>query len=191
MAPGTPLHVASSLPRSAPQQPPEAWSTFIPADPCRCVGRRKQGGLPSSWGIPLKARPGLGTPAARPTVSHSDRPDPACSQANGFGIPQRQTISELTHAAALSRCLRFAPTSHPVNGKTRYRPARYGFDRAGLSPAGFQSASFTHSSEILLPQALLGAMGFVSLPPVPPSSREGNDRASQVPGKPLCAFALF
>jgi len=49
----------------------------------------------------LKARPGLGTPAARPTVSHSDRPDTAYRQAKGVGIPQRETISELTHAARL------------------------------------------------------------------------------------------
>jgi hypothetical protein len=30
---------------------------------------------------------------------HSDHPDSACGQANGLGNPQRQTISELTHAA--------------------------------------------------------------------------------------------
>ena len=64
--------------------------------------------------------------------------DTAFRQANGVGIRNDETLSELNPHGPLPHCLRFAPTSHPVNGKTRFRPARYGVDRAGLSPAGLQ-----------------------------------------------------
>lgn len=32
----------------------------------------------------------------------------------------------------------YIPASRPANGNTCYRPARYGFDRVGLAPAGVQ-----------------------------------------------------
>jgi hypothetical protein len=35
---------------------------------------------------------------------------------------QRETFSELNLHGLLPCCVRFAPTSHPVNGNTRYRP---------------------------------------------------------------------
>ena len=65
-------------------------------------------------------------------------PDAAFRQANGVGIRNENKLSELNPHGPLPCCLRFAPTSHPVNGKTRYRPARYGVDQAGLAPAGSQ-----------------------------------------------------
>ena len=58
-----------------------------------------------------------------------------------------RSISELNPHGLLTPCVRFAPASHPTNGNTRYRPARYGFDRTGLAPAGFQQeVSLTHRS---------------------------------------------
>jgi len=71
-------------------------------------------------------------------TSHSGCPDTAFRQANSVGIRNEETISELNPHGLLPYCVRFAPASHPANGNTRYRPARYGFDRAGLAPAGFQ-----------------------------------------------------
>ncbi len=77
------------------------------------------------------------------------RPDAVFRQANGVdirhGIRFRSctlaarflaAFSELHPRGPLPRCLRFTPASRPTRGKARYRPARYGFGRAGLSPAG-------------------------------------------------------
>jgi hypothetical protein len=55
----------------------------------------------------------------------------ACSDSNIKLTADRGFIDSL-----LPCCVRFAPASHPANGNTRYRPARYGFDRAGVAPAG-------------------------------------------------------
>ena len=63
--------------------------------------------------------------------------DAAFRNQNNVGIAIRP-ISGLNHRSLLTHCVRLAPAGHPANGNTRYRPARYGFDRAGLSPAGLQ-----------------------------------------------------
>jgi hypothetical protein len=52
-------------------------------------------------------------------------------------------ISGLNHRDLLTHCVRFAPASHPTSGNTRYRPARYGFDRAGPAPAGLRPVGVT------------------------------------------------
>jgi hypothetical protein len=73
---------------------------------------------------------------------------------HGVGIAIRP-ISGLNHRDLLTHCVRFASASHPTNGNTRYRPARYGFDRAGLAATGLhQEVSVTHlssSSSALIP----------------------------------------
>src|SRR5271169_2256935 len=80
--------------------------------------------------------------------------DPAATGRPAYRIAMR-SISELNPHGLLTHCVRFAPVSHPTNGNTRYRPARYGFDRAGLTPAGFhQEVSLAHpssSSSALIP----------------------------------------
>src|SRR5262245_44868917 len=79
-------------------------------------------------------------------TSHNGVPDTAFRQQHGVGITIRP-ISELIPHGLLTRCVRFAPAGRPTNGNTRYRPARYGFDRAGLAPAGLQQeVSLTHHS---------------------------------------------
>ena len=79
-------------------------------------------------------------------ASHNGIPDTAFRTQHGVGITIRP-ISELDPHGLLTRCVRFAPASHPANGNTRYRPARYGFDRAGLTPAGLhQEVSLAHRS---------------------------------------------
>ena len=87
-------------------------------------------------------------------TSHTGVPDTAFRTENGVGIAIRP-ISGLNHRDLLTHCVRFASASHPTNGNTRYRPARYGFDRAGLAPAGLhQEVSLTHrssSSSALIP----------------------------------------
>ena len=88
--------------------------------------------LGSPYGSVPRAGDSGGSSQPRPNGS----PDAAFRQANGVGIRNENKLSELIPHGPLPRCLRFAPTSHPVNGKTRYRPARYGVGLAGLSPAG-------------------------------------------------------
>ena len=93
-------------------------------------------------------------------TSHNGVPDTAFRQLHGVGITIRP-ISELIPHGLLTRCVRFAPASHPTNGNTHCRPARYGFDRAGLAPAGLQQeVSLTHrsspSSALIPARAALG-----------------------------------
>jgi hypothetical protein len=77
-------------------------------------------------------------------TSHNGVPDTAFRQCDGVGIAMR-SISELNSHGLLTHCVRFAPASYPTNGNTRYRPASYGVDRAGLTPAGFhQKVSLAH-----------------------------------------------
>ena len=78
--------------------------------------------LLGSWGIPLEACPELVTPAtpARPRII--GRPDAAFRLVNSVGIAISR-FSELNLRGLLPCCVRFAPTSRPVNGNTRYRPA--------------------------------------------------------------------
>jgi len=106
----------------------------------------------------LEACPELGTPAipVRPCIS--GRPDAAFRLVNGVGIATSR-ISELNLHGLLPRCVRFAPTSHPVNGNTRYRPA------CSLWPGGTYThwiplRSFTVSS---------------SVPPLPRFSQRDNE----------------
>ena len=82
---------------------------------------------------------------------NSSRPDAAFRLINGVGIATSR-ISELNLHGLLPRCVRFAPTSHPVNGNTRYGPA------CSLWPGGTYTRwipfrSFTVSSSVpLLPR---------------------------------------
>src|ERR1700674_1322117 len=86
-------------------------------------------------------------------ASRNGVPDTAFRTENGVGIAMR-SISELNPHGLLTRCVRFAPASHPANGNTRFRSARYGFDRAGITPAGLhQEVSLTHRSSSSREQA--------------------------------------
>jgi len=72
---------------------------------------------------------------------------------------QQAEFSELNLHGLLPRCVRFAPTSRPVNGNTRYRPA------CSLWPGGTYTRwiplrSFTVSS---------------SVPPLPRFSQRDNN----------------
>ena len=71
-------------------------------------------------GHPCGACPGLGTPPipARPCISGRCRMLPS-ARLNTLAS-ERYKISVLNPHGPLPCCLRFAPTSHPVNGKTRY-----------------------------------------------------------------------
>jgi hypothetical protein len=114
--------------------------------------RRRLGDLPSSWRSPVIACPGLETPAAPNNLalavvqilpSAIGRASASATMSDFGAESSRPTISLST----------LPPASHPARGKTRFRPVRYDFDRAGLSPAGFVSKGFIRSSGILLPQA--------------------------------------
>ena len=84
---------------------------------------RRWGALLGSWEIPMEACPELGTPADPDRPRNTGRPSAAFRQANGVGIRDETKISELNLHGLLPCCVRFAPTSRPVNGNTRYRPA--------------------------------------------------------------------
>jgi hypothetical protein len=71
-------------------------------------------------GHPCGACPGLGTPASRPDLANNGRCQILPSARLNTSASPRQTISGLNPHGLLPPCLRFAPTSRPVNGKTRY-----------------------------------------------------------------------
>jgi hypothetical protein len=81
---------------------------------------------------------------------------------------QQAEFSELNLHGLLPCCVRFAPTSHPVNGNTRYRPA------CSLWPCGTctrwtPSRGFTVSA---------------SAPPLPSFSQRDNNVGSVDPSRP-------
>ena len=86
-------------------------------------------------GHPCGACPGLGTPASRPDLANNGRCQMLPSARLTTSASPRQTISGLILTAPLPCCLRFAPTSRPVNGKTRLT-CLLDFDQAGFKPAG-------------------------------------------------------
>jgi len=107
---------------------------------------REAGSSPRFTGNPLVSMPRACDSADPGHASPNGVPDTASRPAKGVGIAMR-SISELNPHGLLAHCVRFAPASHLTNGNTRCRPARYGFDRAGLAPAGLQQeVSLTHRS---------------------------------------------
>jgi hypothetical protein len=85
------------------------------------VVRRRWGALLGSWEIPLEACPELGTPAIPARPRNIGPPDAAFRLVNSVGIATSR-FSELNLHGLLPCCVRFAPTSRPVNGNTRFRP---------------------------------------------------------------------
>ena len=138
------------FPRGHPRSP-GTWFLWVGRN--RAHIREKQG-APGFTGNPLVSMPRASDSGDPGHASHNGVPDTAFRPANGVGIAMR-SISELIPHGLLTHCVRFAPASHPTNGNTRCRPARYGFDRAGLAPAGLhQEVSLTHrssSSSALIP----------------------------------------
>jgi hypothetical protein len=124
--------------------------------PYRFIERRA-GGLPGSWGIHVKACPGLGTPVARqqprfavvPILPSASETASASTTVCDFGAESSRPAFSLST---------LHPTGHPMKCKTRYRPARYGFDRAGLSPARLRREVSPAHVRFPLPQALPGAI---------------------------------
>ena len=114
---------------------PAAWPVWVGWCHSRMAGGKKQGAIPGSWRIPLKARPGLETPAAPCDLALSvaqmlpsaETTASASATKYDFGAESARLASSLSTLHL---------TGHPVGCKTRYRPARYGFDRVGLSPTG-------------------------------------------------------
>ena len=112
----------------------------------RCPDHGEAGSSPGFTGNPLVSMPRASDSGDPGHASRNGVPDTAFRAANGVGIAMR-SISELNPRGLLTRCVRFAPASHPTNGNTRCRPACYGVDRAGLAPAGLhQEVSLTHLS---------------------------------------------
>jgi hypothetical protein len=94
----------------------------------------------------LEACPELVTPATPARPRSVGRPDAAFRLVNSVGIALSR-FSELNLRGLLPCCVRFAPTSRPVNGNTRYRPA------CSLWPCGTcarwtPSRGFTVSSSV-------------------------------------------
>jgi hypothetical protein len=76
--------------------------------------------LMGSWAIPVDTCPGLETPAtpARPRSNGRCRILPSAEMT--ASASQRDKISELNPHGLLPNCVRFTPTSRPVNGNTRF-----------------------------------------------------------------------
>ncbi len=97
-------------------------------------------------GNPYVSMPWTSDPGDSEHTSHDGVLNTVFRQQKGVDITIRH-ISGLNSHGLLTHCVRFAPTSHPVNGNTRYRPARYRFDRTGLAPVGLhQKVSLAHPS---------------------------------------------
>ena len=123
------------FPRGEPSSP-ETWSCWGWAKTDAHI-RTETGSSPRFTGSPFGCMPRPSTPAT-------------------LGQPRMTAVQVLPSApatASTSLCLRFRSSilaacilavyastavSRPTTGNTRYRPARYGFDRAGLAPAGLQ-----------------------------------------------------
>jgi hypothetical protein len=121
-----------SLPVGHPRFP-RTW--FFRVGRNRTQSRERSEALLGSREVLLKACPGLGTPAtpAQPRVCGCL--DAAFRQANGVGVAMTNDVgAESSQPASLLCTLR--PAGRPTRRNTRYRSARYGFDRAGLAPAG-------------------------------------------------------
>ena len=124
--------------------PHGTWFLWVGRNRAQLSG--EAGSSPGFTGNPLVSMPRASDSGDPGHASRNGVPDAAFRAANGVGIAMR-SISELNPHGLLTHCVRFAPASHPANGNTRYRPARYGFDRAGLAPAGLQQeVSLTHRS---------------------------------------------
>ena len=119
-------------------------------------GRRWRA-LLGSWGIPLKACPELATPADPRTPSHSRPSRCSLPLRQQRRHPPRQTISELNLRGLLPCCVRFAPTGHPVNGNTGYRPAG-SLWAGGTRTRWIPLRGFTGSFQLLLFQAFPNAI---------------------------------
>ena len=117
---------------------------------------RRRGGLPRSWGIPLRACPGLATPAVRPDPRLAVLAMRPSVEATTSASATRQ-ISELNPRGPLLVCLRFTWPVARRRCKTHYRPARYGVDRAGF-------ASWTPFRGFTCSCALLPCHAFVARP---------------------------
>ncbi len=83
--------------------------------------RRRWRALLGSWEIPLKACPELGTPAIPAGPRNIGPPGAAFRLVNDVGLATSR-FSELNLHGLLPCCVRFAPTSRPMNGNTRFRP---------------------------------------------------------------------
>jgi hypothetical protein len=116
---------------------PAAWPVRVGGCRSRRAGGRESRALPGSWRIPLKARPGLETPAASGVLAYRS---PGCClpRLQRRRHPQRSYDFGAESARLASSLSTLHPASRPARCKTRYRPARYGFDRIGLSPTGLE-----------------------------------------------------
>lgn len=91
---------------------PVAWSVGVGGDLPRKAGGRERGALPGSWRTPLKARPGLETPAAPGDLAYRS-PRYCLPPIQRRRHPQRTMLSELNPHGSLPRCLRFTPRVAP------------------------------------------------------------------------------
>ena len=117
---GSPLSSVLRVRKTArPSVGSRLWSPLASAFP---LSRAEMVSSPGFLGNPLEACPELGTPAIPARPRSSGRPDAAFRLVNSVGIAMSR-FSELNLRGLLPCCVRFAPTSRPVNGNTRYRPA--------------------------------------------------------------------
>jgi len=122
------------------------------------LSRAEVASSPGFMGNPFGSMPRARDSGDPGTTLQCDRPDAAFRLVNGVGIATSR-ITELNLHGLLPRCVRFSPTSRPVNGNTRYRPA------CSLWPGGTYTRwiplrSFTVSS---------------SVPPLPRFSQRDNE----------------
>jgi len=90
----------------------------------------------------LKACPGLETPAVPGNLALTVARILPSTELTASASATMRDFGAETLTAHFLAVYASTPTSHPVNGKTRYWPASYGFDQVGLSPTGILSKGF-------------------------------------------------
>ena len=122
------------------------------------LSRAEVASSPGFMGNPFGSMPRARDSGDPGATLHSGRPDAAFRLVNGVGVTTCR-ISELNLHGLLPRCVRFAPTSRPVNGNTHYRPACLLWP-GGTCTRWIPLRSFTVSS---------------SVPPLPRFSQRDNN----------------
>jgi len=159
--PWPPPHRALRFPTFAGTMGSYDCSAIRPRSPLVSLGGRylreeeignSLGFLENPFGSMPRARDSGGPVRPRPP----GRPGTAFRSHNSVGV-RHDSISELNLRGLLPCCVRFAPTGHPVNGNTGYRPA------GSLWPGGTRTRwiplrGFTGSFQLLLFQAFPNAI---------------------------------
>ena len=126
-------------------------------------------------------RPWTPLPIGRPSTATYRTYSSGTASTFGFGAVSSGPVGSLSTLHPAGHRLLFKRRRLPTKRKTRFRAARYGFARAGLSPAGSRREVSPAHLEFLLSQIYPGA----KVPKSPSSVRVEEDPTPAVPASGL------